>query len=122
MLCSPTCRAHQLSDEYKNFLLQQLSFLSFNKCYFHSGLPHVTNFTLADVSWLLDYFDNENQLIVVTNESLINNSTYLVGELPKNLEVSLASGTMTGTVTVRRASVRGVYITYTGRSLRRKPE
>ncbi|XP_021926136.1 inter-alpha-trypsin inhibitor heavy chain H3-like isoform X2 [Zootermopsis nevadensis] len=52
-----------------------------------NGLPHITNFTLADVSWLLDYFDSENQLIVVTNDSLINNSTYLVGELPKNLEV-----------------------------------
>lgn len=52
-------------------------------------MPHITNFTLADVSWLLDYFDSENQLIVVTNDSLINNSTYLVGELPKNLEVRL---------------------------------
>jgi hypothetical protein len=68
-------------------VLQQSLYLSFNGCYFNSGLPHVTNFTLADVSWLLDYYDSENQLVVVPNESLINNSTYLVGELPKNLEV-----------------------------------
>jgi hypothetical protein len=97
--------------------------MSFNECYLNSGLPHVTNFTLTDVSWLSDYLDSENRLIVASsNGSLINNSTYMFGEFPKDLQVRSGLRNDDGSVTARFATVRGVYITSTGRSLRRKHE
>ncbi|GFG33644.1 hypothetical protein Cfor_01525 [Coptotermes formosanus] len=61
----------------------------------YSGLRHVSNFTLADVSWLLDYLASEDHLIVISNDGLSNNSTYLVGELPKYLEVHEHAGECT---------------------------
>jgi hypothetical protein len=61
--------------------------LVFHLCYLHSGLSYATNFTLTDVSWLLDYLDSEDRITVATNYSLMNNSTYLIGEFSKNLEV-----------------------------------
>lgn len=51
-----------------------------------NGLSHATNFTLADLSWLLDYLDSEDRITVATNSSLMTNSTYLIGEFPKIIE------------------------------------
>ncbi|PNF17383.1 hypothetical protein B7P43_G02959 [Cryptotermes secundus] len=52
-----------------------------------NGLSQATNYTLTDVSWLLDYIDSENRITVATNYSLMNNSTFLIGEFPTSLEV-----------------------------------
>ncbi|XP_069702837.1 inter-alpha-trypsin inhibitor heavy chain H3-like [Periplaneta americana] len=50
-----------------------------------NDVPHVTNYTLGDVTWLLDYFDSEDRLIVANNT---DNSTYVVVKVPSSPEVT----------------------------------
>ncbi|KAJ4439313.1 hypothetical protein ANN_07435 [Periplaneta americana] len=52
-----------------------------------NDVPHVTNYTLGDVTWLLDYFDSEDRLIVANNT---DNSTYVVVKVPSSPEVRLS--------------------------------